>query len=707
MSRSLLLPHLERGWTGRALSLFLLAALLVVTGCTPSAETHDTEAASTTEAPSEDATEATARVDESGFELTLGDITAIGPPGVARPGTEVTLRHVGAPEGLEDSGVEVAAPVFDLTLQGGLQPGQPIAVTLELDDEPGPDDALAFVTQHSATGAWEGLPVELDGRKATVHMRHLSTGLFGWWDDPLESFREGMLQFLGQQHEAPDCVGDEPEIGDRRYAVSSDSDAVHVCVEDRDGRPVLTVHSNSPYAWRVRVDAGTSEALRGESPLSAAQILTLAAHPYMTGADLTTETLLVPGGVAPARLLEGAEGTYALARVDAGLGLVAIVAAGVGSLSAVGVEVPLEELVAIGECAGTALESATDESLATFATAVLTCMGTVVEGVAGIVVGGLVSLVPLLITQTRGAWDEVLGNNVAEIRVTSEPVLTAPSPDSWWDTTYSLRAFPGEDPADYAFENGRSGPVVVTDVAVDPQDPWRAAIVFTSADGEGYPLSVGVGIYRADGAGGTTPEARLTTMTGWATQAALCPSTLEWSGGDQIALSMQACESWGSSAWTATWTRSGDTFDLDDGALSAGSDQDVDWANVTYDFGTLGLIDFTDGGGMSGRLVGVSTSATDPRSAAVVHTVVESDGWPLGVSAGIFTVDDDGIARSQSYGMTSVPWGFSTVVCDTAVGWPDQDTITLDFLNCEQDQSLSHPERAVWGRSGTEMVFQD
>lgn len=134
-------------------------------------------------------------------------------------------------------------------------------------------------------------------------------------------------------------------------------------------------------------------------------------------------------------------------------------------------------------------------------------------------------------------------------------------PTDWRNETYLLRAYSGSDLAEVTFRDGVSKQTVILDVVLDPADPQRAALTYTSADSEGSPLFVGAGIYRADEEGGTVREASTVTMEGWAVAAVLCPSTTSWDGGAEVVLEVEGCDSGASR--TVRWVRdSGDSFDV-------------------------------------------------------------------------------------------------------------------------------------------------
>lgn len=389
---------------GRLVSFLLLSCMFFVAGCTADRP-----------GPTQ-----TAQVDESGFIVRLQEITANGPPGVALADTQVQIRPVDHPDLPSDFEYAPAGPAFELSLEDGAQPQVPITVTLQMSDQQNRGQ-LFFVTRDSTTGQWQGLPVVRQGPTAIVEMTHLSTGFFGWIDGVGDTFNKGLNDFLQLRFDPPACLEDRLETDGRAYSVQPNGNGVYACIEYRQAGPVVTVYSNSPFVWRITPMPGEARGLAAVSALDSAQILTLATFNQSVGYEYDSQTLLVPGGNAPVQLMPGITSTVIRADVDAGLGLIAVIAAGVQTALAVyGVAFTPAQLAEVGDCVANVVDIAIDPDPGRVLGTVLGCFGTAVGGAAGVVVGVLTSLSSLLVTNVVGVVGEFTGTNHIEITVESE-----------------------------------------------------------------------------------------------------------------------------------------------------------------------------------------------------------------------------------------------------------------------------------------------
>lgn len=204
---------------------------------------------------------------------------------------------------------------------------------------------------------------------------------------------------------------------------------------------------------------------------------------------------------------------------------------------------------------------------------------------------------------------------------TEDPSEEEPSEDEptahqtdWLNTAYTLRHSPGADPETFTLVDGTADSVSLVGHATDPADPARAAAVFTGRDGEGYALFVGVGIYRADGTGGTSREAGLTTMEDWAIQADQCPATVSWDGADTVTVDMQPCEHWGPEPQTRQWERTADTFAAPQMPVAA-----------PLDVSGFDIVDFAS---PSGRIICTMNSQPSPWAACHFPEEMDRTGVP-------------------------------------------------------------------------------
>lgn len=343
--------------------------------------------------------------------------------------------------------MESAATPFDIAFDGGSQPLTPVTVTLQLPEvAPEKLETLFFVTQRSDDGRWEGKPVTVADGRASVTLEHFSGGWFGWGDQIRDWFIEHVKQFLKLSYPKPDCVGKTAVVGGRRYTVEADQDGVHPCVAASGSSLTTSIASNSPFVWRYRPTPGEGTGRQGEAPLELAGILTLALFDAMASYEYASETVLVPGGSATIDITPGVSDTHTNARVDAGLGLVAVLVAGLDMAAAMAsgqtpttwLESALDKaenankIRTAAECMAGLVEGAGDDidaKLGQLGNTVLNCAGSLLSelsggfagGVVGVVTGVVTSLSGLLVAQVWGLIGEMTGKNAVQAHVTSAP----------------------------------------------------------------------------------------------------------------------------------------------------------------------------------------------------------------------------------------------------------------------------------------------
>ncbi|MHA6510735.1 hypothetical protein [Tessaracoccus sp. Y1736] len=399
-----------------------------------------------------------ATVKHDGFVVDLDRVTITGPSGVAPDGTEVRLEARKDDPLKEVQGVELEA-AFDVAFEDGSQPLVPVTVELDLSGITRNFETLFFVTQRSDTGAWEGLPVTVTGNTASVRLPHFSGGWFGWGDEIGKWFVDHVRQFLKVGFPKPACVGEPAHVGGRTFNVSAKG-GVFACVDGSEGKVVTSIYSDSPFVWRYRPQSGHGTGRAGEPAPDLASILTLLAYNSAHENDFRAETVLVPGGNASIELTAGMEDAWTGARVDPGLGLIAVLVAAIDTAAAMASgQTPATWLDAAltkaenadairhaGECLAGVIEGSLDISgrLGAIGNTVLACSGTlfgaIVGGAAGAVVGvavGIItSLIGLLVTQVWGIIGELTQSNEVLMHVTSDadeasPVGAFPADFRW------------------------------------------------------------------------------------------------------------------------------------------------------------------------------------------------------------------------------------------------------------------------------------
>lgn len=413
----------------------LVVVVAMLAGCTgnahPEPSNPGTRSASNSASgkATTNTTTASTKVDADGFSLKLADVVVSGPAGVAPPGTVVTLEVAKVPEQIPQELMRPAV-AFDISLAGGLQPDKEVTVTWA-GAEPGKSESPVFITRSGTDGQWSGRPVQTVARGLQVTMAHFSLGVFGWSKDLIGKVVQGALKFLGQKYDPPACApGGRARALDGYVAKVEGGNGVYACVERLNGQRTITVHSNSGFVWQVRPKSSAAVGMKPEAPLDTGQILTVAAFDFLVGESYARKTLLVPGGRAPLKMIGSPSAVTLSADVDAGLGLVAILAAGLQSIP--GFKLKQQVLIDIGECAAQIVESAGPKpDVALVVRTVLNCFGRFVEGAAQVIVGIVTSLSGMLVTQLAGAVGEATRSNHLSVRVTLDECSTASVAQGW------------------------------------------------------------------------------------------------------------------------------------------------------------------------------------------------------------------------------------------------------------------------------------
>ncbi|WP_353953568.1 hypothetical protein V6K52_09200 [Knoellia sp. S7-12] len=377
--------------------------------------------------PSPTGPQRTATVTASGFTITDGSSTVSGPAAVAQAGTEATLTALPDPEMPAGVRWEPAAPGFDIAFEGGVQPKEPVTVTIDLPAAAASRGGLAFVTQDSTTGAWEGLPVKRAGTTASVTLRHFSGGFWAWGDSLAATFTKAINDYLKLRYDAPACNGKPLATGGHRYSAKVNGNGIYACTEKVNGDPTLTLRSNSPFVWTLTGPAGQVKPVPPVAPLDWAQIATVAAFDFTVFKLADRRTVLVPGGQA-GLAITGNRDFKVAADVDAGLGLIAVLVAAIDeALTVTGTKLAFNQVRALGECAAGVIEAGADPDPGRVLRTVLDCFGGQVEGAAAVIVGVLTSLASLLVTQVVGLIGEVTQTNHLTISVTNTDLSAAPA----------------------------------------------------------------------------------------------------------------------------------------------------------------------------------------------------------------------------------------------------------------------------------------
>jgi hypothetical protein len=228
-------------------------------------------------------TSAATSVGADGLQLSIDGVRAVAPPGVAPEGTEAALQRIDRVVAADLAGVvsTLAAPI-SLTLGDGLQPASPIDLRFDIDEsalsgeEWASDDTLMIITQ-SEDGTIDLLPTQREGDVLVATTNHLS------WFQPiqldlgaaLQSARTFVMESLGLEYPAPDCVGQTATASDgAEYSILQGS-AVHSCIKAAGDTITVNLYAATAMPYRVKSwPAVTGGALPGTD--SGSILMTLA-----------------------------------------------------------------------------------------------------------------------------------------------------------------------------------------------------------------------------------------------------------------------------------------------------------------------------------------------------------------------------------------------------------------------------------------------
>lgn len=657
-------------------AVVVLTALLV-TGCTEVDGQFSEDGALTSQARSSGTM--TVTVDDAGFEVTVGPVTAVGAPGVAPTGTQVTLREADAPAEVEESGLKLAAPPFEIFFEDGTQPDRPVEVRLELSSAPARDDTLAFSTLNSETELWEGLEVEIEGTTASVSLEHFSFGVFTWVQDVIVGSLATLMEFVGMRFPAPDCHRRSMEVGDRRYRASVDSDDVYACAELHGEQVVLSLYGNSPFVWKVAPD----EHATGLQPESAADLssrITRDAYSIKVGNDFSRETLLVAGGSTRLLLGKGAEGTTAQLTMSPGLGMIALVFA---MLDPFIDKLPDGDLLQVSVCLGDFIAETEPEFVSTVRTAV-GCVGPLVGRAAGFMLSIVVSVAPALATGAAVVIKKITGGDTIEAILVSESVVDEGISGGYEVPEYcdqpSRTVQVGHTEVDYKATN------------LDEPVPWPGRTISVTqmvctAGGVTWP---GVLLAHDERGRIVGDPIFLSDLEPAAYRGHFRPADMQFDG-----VRATVPYSWQSSGGVphvsgrvvVEWDQGRQRLIV----VSNGTDA-IDWLNTEY-LTPWSPADqpetFVDGCSRGPnfpncvlKLAGTAAGLEDSSQAAVLFFGYDSTGWPTSSYLGMYA-GGDGVAREVSF-PGSGPMIEPLVGCDVSMSWVEERTLIVEAYDCAE-----------------------
>lgn len=270
-------------WIRRLMSVLLVVCLAVtLAGC---------EGASSLFSGGE---EVNAVVDNNGFAVETSTVKVQAPIGVAPEGTQVRVRQLDS--GRPDVPDAALAESVEVVLGEGLQPEEPITVTVKVDEPQSATVDYVVMRADESSGGYVGVDATVRSDSVTFTTDHLSIfDVFKF--NPKEAWTEFEV-LLGLQYPKPECVdvdaGHSPDLNGE-YSMSrsgSGLGGVWICADRHEHLIGVDVYSNGPVAWEVSASHDRTRFTPSPS-LDLGQIATTAAH--MQFGKRNSE-LLVPGG---------------------------------------------------------------------------------------------------------------------------------------------------------------------------------------------------------------------------------------------------------------------------------------------------------------------------------------------------------------------------------------------------------------------------
>lgn len=299
-----------------------------------------------------DAREALIR--DGGTTIDFHGIVVSLPDGVAPVGTKVSVRRE-AQKGTSAEAVAVSDGVV-IELEGGLQPAEPLTLVFPVsqNEVPDADDMPELLVVRSTSGDGQvDLHAGTYDEKAgtyTVDVDHLSGfQVFGIdLGAVLQEVRTGVMQGLGLEFPAPDCVGEAVTIDEVTYRVESPPQS-WICLEAKADALVVKAYPNSAIPFVVgswpSAEVRTSPT---EVQLATSTLVVLAKHLGFTD---STQAAVMPGTMAELRFSSAPEAVTVTFEQYPALLLVAILITTVDTiLDVLGVQTFIRDVPAALQC---------------------------------------------------------------------------------------------------------------------------------------------------------------------------------------------------------------------------------------------------------------------------------------------------------------------------------------------------------------------
>lgn len=369
------------------------------------------------------------RVLQGGTTIEFRGIVVSLPDGVAPVGTKVSLRAE-SQTGTQDAAVAVSDGI-SIQLGDGLQPPTPLTIIFPVDREriPSADgSAQRLIVRATSSDGEVRLHAGTYNPEAatyTVEVDHLyNFQVFGIdLGAVLDEVRAAIVQGIGLEYPAPDCVSKTTQINDVSYNVVSPAQS-WLCLESQDGELLVKAYANSaiPFIVTSRPSAKLST-FASDVKLATSTLIVIAGHLGFIG---TTQAAVMPGATAEVRFRPAPEAATLTFEQYPALLLMAILAATVDTMSEVlGVKFLLKDRLDGLQCLADAAEitgrgvALNGETVGGITRAFFDCVGPMMGealGAKGAIIVAILGAAPgFLVSSLVGLLNEVTGGNKAEV----------------------------------------------------------------------------------------------------------------------------------------------------------------------------------------------------------------------------------------------------------------------------------------------------
>ena len=370
----------------------------------------------------------------------VGQTTVVFPDGVAPAGTKAKVSLKPSSEMSFDEALTMSE-IVEIGLEEGLQPEAPVTITIPVDA------GTASASEVAESYFVFGLGVADDGTESfhtgsfdaassafSMTVDHFSTFTVLGLDigAALEEARTAVMQGIGFEFAAPDCINRPAVIDGTTYEVISPA-AAHMCTEERNGSLVVTAYPAIAIPYLITsAPSNNGETTGDEISLSTAGMIVIARALGLL--DSGGKTGIFPGAKAVHTFDGTPESIQFVLEQYPVLLLMAILAETLDVLGLTSIEQleGLQCLVDVADSNSAFSEGITGEAMGAFATTFFSCAGAVgdLTPLGRFVLSVLGAAPGLLVSGFLGATLEFTGLATQYVEVTVTPPAPPKAPDT-------------------------------------------------------------------------------------------------------------------------------------------------------------------------------------------------------------------------------------------------------------------------------------